>query len=945
MTNWHSIERLFPVQAQWWQYAGPGGWNNFDSLIVGNGEINGITEDERRLKASFWAVSAAKWQIGDDMTRIDELGMELLTNREVIAMNQAGRPARPLDNSHEVWFASNGDGTLNLALFNLGSTTREIRVNWADIGIVGGDVSVRDVWALEDLGEYEDGFGVTLRPHAAGLFVLTLAEEGYTTINNDDPFVSYTGDWQLNQAMQVPKGTQNFNLVVIDSSEVDTDGGLANTTTVVTRGVPEDIVITLNAELHSIALGNRVLIEGVDYTLDENTVTVCSSLFDDTIGEQVSLRFIFSNIDTTEEETVMVNSTDPAVAFYLNRRFEFFGGREGYGDYAADILFTNREGSFFDFTFEGTGVDFITTLLPWGSDFYAYINGQPLGRHTTSADERIPQGVGLVIRDLLPGQHTLRVINADGGQLHVDAFDITRADGTVERINATNNVINSFRWDHADWNHNGGRPYGNYQADVHFSYTEGDYLEFTFLGTGVTLITEGNDGTPGFDIYLNGIRHGSGTTDTDGAGREVLQRAYSITGLEFGEHTIRVVNQGSGFLHVDAFEVVRPVGLTQLFTVYLNSATSTFMVNNDDPAIRWFGGGWNNSSGRPYGNYRGDIRWTTASDAALVFTFTGTGVSYLGEGVNNVGEFAVFLNGEYKGTYNAWRDLDGANREAPAVLWEISGLEHQEHVLRLEKRSGQFMLVDAFMVETPSLIMPNAFVFDRANPDNIIVSLESNEGFLLSVTTAGQTLSSGVDYSLSGGNLTFLSTYLRTLPPGTHPHVFSFDGDHMSDIHWTSEVGASASYTFIGNRVELIGPRGPLFGRMAIYINDELVDTIDTYNETRLVRQSLWSLDNIAELTGTEANTIRIVMVDGEMIAIDAILFGGGSLGDQRGVLGDLIDEADRLERENFSAANWRLFLPALVHARNVYDNPDATQAEIEFAINTLRNIVYRAIE
>jgi hypothetical protein len=63
---------------------------------------------------------------------------------------------------------------------------------------------------------------------------------------------------------------------------------------------------------------------------------------------------------------------------------------------------------------------------------------------------------------------------------------------------------------------------------------------------------------------------------------------------------------------------------------------------------------------------------------------------------------------------------------------------------------------------------------------------------------------------------------------------------------------------------------------------------------------------------------------------------------DIRDDLRAVIEEALTLNQGNFSAANWRLFLPALNHARNVYENIDATQAEIDHATNTLRNLVNR---
>ena len=75
----------------------PGGWNDLDSLDVGNGEMDGLTKAERQSYATLWAIAKSPLYTGDDLTRLDSYGLSLLTNREVIAINQgATPPARPV---------------------------------------------------------------------------------------------------------------------------------------------------------------------------------------------------------------------------------------------------------------------------------------------------------------------------------------------------------------------------------------------------------------------------------------------------------------------------------------------------------------------------------------------------------------------------------------------------------------------------------------------------------------------------------------------------------------------------------------------------------------------------------------------------------------------------------------------------------------------------------
>ncbi len=82
------------------------GWNDLDSLIVGNGEMSGLTPDERRSAIDPWAISCSPLYSGDDLEKLDDLGLEILTNEEVIAVQQSGNVARYLGNFEtgiEVW--------------------------------------------------------------------------------------------------------------------------------------------------------------------------------------------------------------------------------------------------------------------------------------------------------------------------------------------------------------------------------------------------------------------------------------------------------------------------------------------------------------------------------------------------------------------------------------------------------------------------------------------------------------------------------------------------------------------------------------------------------------------------------------------------------------------------------------------------------------------------
>ena len=118
----------------------------FDSINIGNGSMDGLTKDERQTAMTLWSMSCAPLYNGDDLTRLDNYGIQLLTNDEVIAVDQAGKPAYPVSTAtdQQVWYANNGDGTYTVAMFNLGTKSSPVSVDWSSIGL-NGTASVRDL--------------------------------------------------------------------------------------------------------------------------------------------------------------------------------------------------------------------------------------------------------------------------------------------------------------------------------------------------------------------------------------------------------------------------------------------------------------------------------------------------------------------------------------------------------------------------------------------------------------------------------------------------------------------------------------------------------------------------------------------------------------------------------------------------------------------------------
>ena len=178
----HSVKARFKDLTLWAGDIGPGTWADMDSVDVGVGAMDGITNDERQTVMTFWAAESAPLYSGDDLTKLDSFGLSLLTNTEVIAVDQAARPARPVSTStsQQVWAAHNPDGSVTVALFNLGSSTATVTAKWSDLGL-SGSAAVRDLWSHTALGSFTGSFSASLPKHGSRLLRVTPRSGGATT--------------------------------------------------------------------------------------------------------------------------------------------------------------------------------------------------------------------------------------------------------------------------------------------------------------------------------------------------------------------------------------------------------------------------------------------------------------------------------------------------------------------------------------------------------------------------------------------------------------------------------------------------------------------------------------------------------------------------------------------------------------------------------------------
>ena len=152
------------------KYAGPGHWNDPDMLEVGNG---GMSNEEYRTQMSLWCLLAAPLFAGNDLTRMAPEALAILTNREVIAVNQdrAGIQGHRAwqEGPMEIWIKPLADGGKAVGMFNREEHEMTMTLRFKDIGI-SGPAKLRDLWAHKDLGTLEGSYTTSVPRH--GVVVL-----------------------------------------------------------------------------------------------------------------------------------------------------------------------------------------------------------------------------------------------------------------------------------------------------------------------------------------------------------------------------------------------------------------------------------------------------------------------------------------------------------------------------------------------------------------------------------------------------------------------------------------------------------------------------------------------------------------------------------------------------------------------------------------------------
>ena len=184
--GWGALDHEFTLGAQWREWAAPGHWPDGDMLPLGHLSLGNrpvgadrqtrFTHAEQMTLVSLWSLLPSPLMVGANLPDNDPWTLALLTNPEVLAVNQdslgaAGGPVSQQEGL-DVWSKKLADGSLAVGLFNRSDLEGTVTAEWSRLGIAGR-YTVRDLWLRKDVGRFSGRYAASVPSHGVVLLRLT----------------------------------------------------------------------------------------------------------------------------------------------------------------------------------------------------------------------------------------------------------------------------------------------------------------------------------------------------------------------------------------------------------------------------------------------------------------------------------------------------------------------------------------------------------------------------------------------------------------------------------------------------------------------------------------------------------------------------------------------------------------------------------------------------
>lgn len=179
--RWDKLLNMFSLCEKWYPYVKDGSFPDCDILPLGKlcidgsymgdmGRDSGFTKEEQKTMMTLWAVFRSPLFFGGELRLTDNYTLSLVTNPEVINVNQNSEKPLFVYNKGgiAVWQTKIENGTA-VAIFNLSDEEKHYKLSFSDLGIENVR-AVRDLWARKDIPKFENDVAVSLKPHSSEFF-------------------------------------------------------------------------------------------------------------------------------------------------------------------------------------------------------------------------------------------------------------------------------------------------------------------------------------------------------------------------------------------------------------------------------------------------------------------------------------------------------------------------------------------------------------------------------------------------------------------------------------------------------------------------------------------------------------------------------------------------------------------------------------------------------
>jgi alpha-galactosidase len=183
--SWEQLEEQFPLCAQWASITDAGNFPDADMLQLGKIAKRGpvgverftrFTKDEQITHMTLWSIARSPLMFGGNLPENDAFTNSLITNDEIIAVNQKGNKPKEVFTKGEktVWVSNNANNSTNVAFFNRGKEKQKVEVNLAELGLDASKTyKIRDLWSKKDIGRVSGSFSAEINSHGAGMYLIS----------------------------------------------------------------------------------------------------------------------------------------------------------------------------------------------------------------------------------------------------------------------------------------------------------------------------------------------------------------------------------------------------------------------------------------------------------------------------------------------------------------------------------------------------------------------------------------------------------------------------------------------------------------------------------------------------------------------------------------------------------------------------------------------------